>query len=369
MTKKLKNQIANHLSEQKSFTVFRLPNAPDISFLEIDNALEFHFSMLDTPPSKQSFVVYPFDDVETPGWWFNIRSQQTFKSISENASKHDFNLEIKDDRDRYNEYSLQFKEMMTALKSGTIKKVILSREIILDDNLISLIPNIFLSLQKNLPNAFVYLLLTPQTGIWIGASPEILLKHSDGVCTTVSLAGTRDSFSFNPGNWSQKEVEEQGIVSNYIDRILEQFRIAPVDKQGPVIVNAGNVSHLKTSYQFPYSAIVGNLGRLIEQLHPTPALCGEPKQKALNLIRRVEKHKRYYYGGFIGPVADNEMHLFVNIRCMKVSENTSTLYVGGGITSSSDEAKEWKETSSKSQTLLSIISQTKKEAHSGPVNQ
>lgn len=369
MTEELKNQIARHLSEQKSFTVFRLPNASDITCLEIDKALEFHFAMLDTPPSNQSFVVFPFNDSEIPGWWFNVSSQQTFKSITEKASKLNFNLEEEDDNFGYEAYSHQFKEMMTALKNGAVEKVILSREIVLDENLTSLLPDIFLSLQRHLPNAFVYLLFTPQTDIWIGASPEILLKHAAGICTTVSLAGTRDSASLKTDNWSEKEIEEQGIVSNYIDKILEQFRIAPVDKHGPVIVNAGNVSHLKTSYQFPYSSVAGSMSQLVEQLHPTPALCGEPKQQAFNLIRRVEKHKRYYYGGFIGPVAENEMHLFVNIRCMKVSKNESTLYVGGGITASSNEEKEWKETKEKSRTLLSVISQVKNEAHTGLINQ
>ncbi|MCA1745901.1 MAG: chorismate-binding protein, partial [Bacteroidales bacterium] len=61
------------------------------------------------------------------------------------------------------------------------------------------------------------------------------------------------------------------------------------------------------------------------------------------------------YGGFLGPVAQGAIDLYVNIRCMMVAPTHSTIFVGGGLTRQSDLHSEWNETILKSKTLLSVI--------------
>jgi len=91
---------------------------------------------------------------------------------------------------------------------------------------------------------------------------------------------------------------------------------------------------------------------------PTPAVAGQPKEDAIQFIKELEPHDRDYYTGFLGPVAQakGEIDLFVNLRCLKITPDYLSLYVGGGITLDSDPADEWNETRWKAESLLKILS-------------
>ena len=94
---------------------------------------------------------------------------------------------------------------------------------------------------------------------------------------------------------------------------------------------------------------------LVNQLHPTPAVCGIPAQAAKNAIQTIEWHQRQFYTGFLGMVSQQTKTLYVNLRCMQYFKNEALLYIGGGITSGSSEEAEWAETERKSQTLTDAI--------------
>jgi isochorismate synthase len=95
---------------------------------------------------------------------------------------------------------------------------------------------------------------------------------------------------------------------------------------------------------------------MVRQLHPTPAVGGFPRAKALQVIGELEAHRRFYYAGFLGPVsAQLDISLFVNLRCMTLSEDTAFLISGAGITAGSDPAKEWEETANKANILLDLL--------------
>ena len=99
-----------------------------------------------------------------------------------------------------------------------------------------------------------------------------------------------------------------------------------------------------------------SLKSIIENLHPTPAVCGFHTKEALRIIQSTEKHDRQYYSGFLGPVGmENCISLFVNLRCMRIAGNYLSLFTGAGITKDSVPNKEWKETEMKAVTLLSAI--------------
>jgi isochorismate synthase len=90
---------------------------------------------------------------------------------------------------------------------------------------------------------------------------------------------------------------------------------------------------------------------LIFDLHPTPAVCGIPKEKSLELILQTEKHNREFYAGFIGPLDNDNAQLFVNLRCMKLTSKWATYFAGGGLTAQSEAEAEWEETCLKLKTL------------------
>ncbi len=210
----------------------------------------------------------------------------------------------------------------------------------------------FKSINQSYKSSFNYLLYTQDTGLWLGASPEVLFRSNEDIAKTVALAGTQSIE--NNSEWGIKESEEQIFVVNYIKDILEKHKIKTIALHDET-VEAANVKHLKTSFKFLNKELDHPIN-LIYDLHPTPAVCGIPKQEAENFIIENETHNRFYYTGFLGPMnLNNKMDLFVNLRCLSATENKISLYIGGGITRDSIGEKEWEETELKATTLLSLI--------------
>jgi isochorismate synthase len=101
---------------------------------------------------------------------------------------------------------------------------------------------------------------------------------------------------------------------------------------------------------------------VVQKLHPTPAVCGVPKRKALRFIKENEGYDRMFYTGFLGELnkdftQDNPdtTDLYVNLRCMKIKNQTAELYMGCGITQNSIPEKEYAETVNKSHTMKAVI--------------
>src|SRR5690606_14602969 len=153
--------------------------------------------------------------------------------------------------------------------------------------------------------------------------------------------------AISQASWTQKEIEEQALVSRYIINCFKKIRLREYDEKGPKTVKAGNLMHLKTDFtvdtrsvNFPELATV-----MLELLHPTSAVCGMPRQPALEFIKNNEGFDRRLYSGYLGPVnLMGETNLFVNLRCMALKSDQATIYAGAGVTVDSDPEKEWQET-------------------------
>jgi isochorismate synthase len=95
---------------------------------------------------------------------------------------------------------------------------------------------------------------------------------------------------------------------------------------------------------------------MLQLLHPTSAVCGQPLDKALEFIRKHENYKRQFYTGYLGPINfEDRTDLFVNLRCLQIMQEKLILYAGAGITQDSIPEKEWEETELKLNTLLKVI--------------
>ena len=106
------------------------------------------------------------------------------------------------------------------------------------------------------------------------------------------------------------------------------------------------------------NAFVGkevDVWEIVKALHPTPAVCGYPTEKAREFILANESYDRQYYTGFCGLVEENKLDLYVNLRCMQLKEGKAHLYVGGGITKDSNPESEFAETQHKAQTMLAVL--------------
>ncbi len=236
---------------------------------------------------------------------------------------------------------------------AAFEKVVLSRvkTIAFDSsNLIAL----FETLMKQYPGAFVYLVSSPETGTWLGASPELLLSATPHQIETVALAGTLPNDA--AATWSAKEYEEQQLVEVYIEAILKELGLA-YQKNGPANLITGNIKHLQTQYKISCESLAIASGELLSKLNPTSAVAGLPKDKAIAFIEQHEAYPRNFYSGFAGLIAPDATHLFVNLRCMEIQENTAHLFAGAGITTTSDAGKEFIETERKMDALLRFIGQ------------
>jgi isochorismate synthase len=213
--------------------------------------------------------------------------------------------------------------------------------------------DLFQVLEKTYPSAFCYLISSKEFGTWIGATPELLMNQQGMVCKTVALAGTHGENEEH--DWTPKELEEHAFVVDAIGETLERNECVKIEAEGPYIVNAGPVQHLKTDFKALLTR--PNAWSIAMDLHPTPAVCGTPRRNAMEAIATREMHDRALYTGFIGYFEEGNTNLFVNLRCAQLMKDKAFLYVGGGFTVDSIPDLEWEETEHKAETLIRAMKQ------------
>lgn len=346
-----------------SFALFRLPGESDFKLIVQEKGEPKQLQAYEDISSEAGFVVAPFavsknnpillihpdtylDDDATISGYLKSNVYQASNIHTENFI-HEVSVAKAS-------YAKVFDLFNKELHSNSFDKLVLSRNYTIDK------PEGF-SWRENLlragllySDAFVYLFYTPATGCWMGATPEILLSGSEGVYTTVALAGTMKSgISIKP-EWSTKNKGEQNVVVRYMRERISAFSDA-YEEFGPDTIKAGDLIHLKSTFHFKVSKNL-SLGKMLSMFHPTPAVCGLPKEKAYRFIIDHEGYNRSYYSGFLGPVMDKEaIHVYVNLRCMHENGNKLTLYAGGGILPQSEVTDEWQETENKLQTMLRLL--------------
>ena len=261
------------------------------------------------------------------------------------------------------EYQEKVRQALARIRNGEARKVVLSRRKVLGRITESNYFAAFKTLSSSHSDAMISLVYLPHNKqVWLGASPEVLVsQNSEGVFTTMSLAGTQSAFD-REGNeirpvdalWTHKEIEEQAIVGRYIINCLKKIRVREFEEEGPKTVKAGNLLHLRTFYSIDNREVnFPNLSSvMLNLLHPTPAICGMPKESAEKIIEDIEGYDREFYSGYLGPVnIEGESHLFVNLRTLKIEGGLAYIYAGGGITEDSQPDKEWAETEMKMGTI------------------
>jgi len=246
------------------------------------------------------------------------------------------------------------KKAASQLDPKGFSKVVLARKKIIDLDHGFDPFNFFIKLTENYNDAFIYLLSSPQTGTWVGASPELMLESSEGLIQTVAIAGTRSEKQLKKNiEFTEKEKTEQEIVSGHIRECFVSQN-AIFEESLPSMIRAGNLYHIKTSFSSNAKNI--NIFKYINDLHPSPAVSGYPKGESIKYILEQEDLPRKFYSGFLGPYyGRNDFHFFVNLRCMEIKRNNAILYAGAGILKDSDPEAEWQETENKIQTLLGLM--------------
>lgn len=249
-------------------------------------------------------------------------------------------------------------EEIEAIKTsfhGAQGKTVAARVIKIDFNID--INATFAALCKDLPDAYIFAFSSSESGTWIGATPELLLRKDGDKLSTMALAGTRVA-GFH-GEWDIKNIEEQKMVTDFIVASLRNS-CSHVSCSPTFTKRAGIIEHICT----PITAQTvsdddGQLQEILFNLSPTPAVCGSNRKLSLDIIERYEAFDRQFYGGFCGPNQINDItSFFVILRSAKCNENAVAVFAGGGITRLSDSYKEWNETEMKSKTIINNLKST-----------
>tara|TARA_R110000868_G_scaffold216416_4_gene466565 strand:- start:5171 stop:6274 length:1104 start_codon:yes stop_codon:yes gene_type:complete len=363
-------RIQKQYTNQFPFVAYRQPNASKVlALLQSDDKVYFVEDFMES-----GFVFAPFDDTEKSilipfkeadkiECSYTSQSKEPNKkegaSVSENKERH-INL---------------VENGIKAINNEEFKKVVLSRQeavTLSEFNLIQL----FKKLLNKYPLAFVYCWYHPKIGLWLGATPETLMKIEGNRFSMMALAGTQEDKGNLNVIWNNKEQEEQQIVTDFIIENLKQY-VDNIKTSKTETVKAGNLLHLKTMISANLRPELFKLKDLILSLHPTPAVCGLPKNSAKDFILEHEQYDREFYTGYLGElnfestlsprfsrrnienraytITKKSTRLYVNLRCVQIKNNKALIYVGGGITKSSNAEKEWEETVSKSKVIKSIL--------------
>jgi len=350
-----------------TFATFRLPRHSEPTTFIQTSPHNYSWKSIHELAVKQGFMMAPFDtrngkeyllvkpDIVLQGNRINKTDLEKIKSLQGNhLPEWDTAQPVITERE---EYLDQVRTIKKFISTGYFQKSVLSRISKLEGNYLPVITNSFQEVYQRHPNAFVYIFKSDDH-FWLGASPEPLLRLDEGNISTVSLAGTRpyDDQNMQIKNWTIKEILEQEYVTRYIHDILREFNIRDYRVTSPYVKKAGNLVHLRTDFSFRYELLSGRIWEFLDAIHPTPAVAGQPKDDAVSFIKQLEPHDREYYAGFLGPVqSDERIDLFVNLRCMKITPEYLSLYIGGGITLESVPEDEWDETEWKAESLRSII--------------
>jgi salicylate biosynthesis isochorismate synthase/menaquinone-specific isochorismate synthase len=249
------------------------------------------------------------------------------------------------------------------IKAGELDKLVLAREVrVHAPSEIDPAP-VYDALRASFPACYCYLVGTPELA-FIGASPELLVRREGARAQTVALAGTTrrsadpsvDDLLGEQLLQSDKQREEQAIVTRRIERTLRPVSVWVAAADAPVLVKVQNVQHLATPIRAQLAEPVSCV-ELAGRLHPTPAVGGEPREVAVKLIPALEGLDRGWYAGTVGWTDLSEDGEFcVAIRCALIRGRVAHLYAGNGIVRDSLPAEELAETEVKLEALLPLLS-------------
>lgn len=369
----LQHSLAESLENKTPFALYLLPQDEEVKLIRQKDTVDYPLSF-----EEKGFVFAPFSDEDKTFFIplsaanFDLFEKSIFSNIypKENKDAVTPNAACKE------EYLQLLNHTIETIKTSQIQKIVISRCIEVENIEVnaSILLNKFQHLLQLYADAFCYVFYHPEIGIWMGATPEKLLFSERNKLQTVALAGTQVYHGTANVTWGAKEDEEQQMVVDSIQNSLEKYADS-VEVSRKYTKRAGNLLHLNSDISATFQ--ISELGLIVNELHPTPAVCGLPKEKAKEFILANETYKRKYYTGYLGEInmpkkikrkqksrnqehkAIHQLipatHLFVNLRCMQFSDDSAYIYVGGGITESSIAESEWDETVHKSQTMLKVL--------------
>lgn len=348
----LLNQTKDQIALSRPFVIYSDFGKKNLNCLfqnnsKIYNTVNYTESGFILAPYNSTYLTYLIPKSDSDFYHYVFNSEIDIKNI------------IKCQKSDSKKHKELVNRCIDEILNSELDKVVVARDLKLKIKKIDVI-KLFLSIVNKYSEAYNFCWYHPETGFWLGASPESLINLNGNNIKTISLAGTRLKDENIEIKWDTKNFEEQEIVTSYLKNTLKPHLTSYAVK-GPKTIQAGNLLHLQTILTGKLKSNSNVLSNLISMLHPTPAVCGFPKQLAMDFIKRHELIDRKYYSGFLGIINQCKTskikysNLVVNLRCMNIDSGVITLFAGGGITNKSDSEKEWEETELKINTLKTLL--------------
>ncbi|HSU79847.1 MAG TPA: isochorismate synthase [Candidatus Angelobacter sp.] len=254
------------------------------------------------------------------------------------------------------------KTATTKIANRELEKVVLAREVEIQGNTHFSLPSILKSLADNQQMSYIFAFERGDK-CFIGATPERLIERRGTTLYTGALAGTaargrsqaEDRRLENDLLRDTKNRGEHDFVVKMICEAMANFTEELTFPDRPEVLKVKDVQHLYTPISGRAKRQVSLLD-IVEKLHPTPALGGQPREKALELIQQLEDFNRGWYASPIGWLdAEGYGEFAVAIRSALIKDDRAWAYAGCGVVEASDPDEELEETHLKLRPMLAAL--------------
>jgi menaquinone-specific isochorismate synthase len=307
-----------------------------------------------------NMIVHRHDNPDEKLAWMEEQERSLFKNPSNSPIRQ--NLKLKELEINSKQWIDSVAKVSNDIRDGLVDKVVLARELRLKATNFIQVEDVLNRLHKEQPASYIFA-VEIGNHYFIGASPERLVKKKETECLSMCLAGTiargkSAAEDVQLGHillQDKKNLHEHSLAVKLIKAGMKEGCNEIIIPENPILYKLRDVQHL-------YTPVIGlakdniTLLDMVEKLHPTPALGGYPRDKALEIIREVENLDRGWYAGPVGWVnIDGDGEFAVAIRSGLVQGKSASLFAGCGIVGESDPNTEYIETQMKFKPMLSAL--------------
>jgi menaquinone-specific isochorismate synthase len=316
------------------------------------------FGSFSFDPNEKSILVIPeiiLGKKAGKSWvtWIGDNTQPNFSTISNSLPSGE--ITWSNGALSESQWKDQVSFAVDSIKQNKLEKVVLARDQVAASTVAINTRGLLQRLEIEYPSTWLFLV----DGL-IGATPELLVRLSKSLVTSRVLAGTirktgnedRDLALAASLAKSSKDLEEHEYAVRSVADALAPFCSSTNVPESPFVLHLSNVMHLATDVTgvLNDSAKQADIFTLIQQLHPSAAVCGTPTNAAKKFIIDFEKMNRERYAGPVGWIdANGDGEIAIALRCGQLSQDNKSIriFAGCGVVAGSDPANELAESQAK----------------------
>lgn len=316
------------------------------------------FGSFSFDPNEKSILVIPkiiLGKKAGKSWvtWIGDNTQPNFSTLSKSLPGGE--ITWSDGALSESQWKDQVSFAVDSIKQNKLEKVVLARDQVAASTVAINTRGLLQRLEIEYPSTWLFLV----DGL-IGATPELLVRLSKSLVTSRVLAGTirktgnedRDLALAASLAKSSKDLEEHEYAVRSVADALAPFCSSTNVPESPFVLHLSNVMHLATDVTgvLNDSAKQADIFTLIQQLHPSAAVCGTPTNAAKKFIIDFEKMNRERYAGPVGWIdANGDGEIAIALRCGQLSQDNKSIriFAGCGVVAGSDPANELAESQAK----------------------